>query len=76
MDQRCSQGSHIKFFNDYLQWDVFSRGLDKLSVFWHPEREKLGMGDRVGMASPLGLGKVVTRTSFTHFWFFSGIPIE
>ena len=29
---RCSQGSHINF-NDHLRWDVFSRELDKLSVF-------------------------------------------
>ena len=29
---RCSQGSHINF-NDHLRWDVFSRELDKLSLF-------------------------------------------
>ena len=32
MDYRCSQGSHINF-NDHLRWAVFSRELDKLSVF-------------------------------------------
>ena len=37
MDQRCSQGSHINF-NDHLRWDVFSRELDKLSVYLHLER--------------------------------------
>ena len=33
MGQRCSQGSHINF-DGHLRWDVFSRELDKLSVFW------------------------------------------